>query len=74
MDRVETLIHLVADEFNIAEKLKRPGFKSFLACATLFHVKILETDKADDYSDLELRLLLDTFDKFMRRDIHTRYS
>lgn len=37
-------------------------------------MKILESDKKDDYSDLEFRLLLDTFIKFMRRDIHTRYK
>ena len=37
-------------------------------------MKILESDNKDDYSDLEFRLLLDTFKKFMRRDIHTRYK
>ena len=50
------------------------GYKPFLACVILFHVKILESDNKDDYSDLEFRLLLDTFKKFMRRDIHTRYK
>ena len=45
-----------------------------MACVILFHVKILESDNKDDYSDLEFRLLLDTFKKFMRRDIHTRYK
>jgi hypothetical protein len=64
----------VADDFQLEEKLKKVGYKSFLACVFLFHVRILETDSRDDYSDLELRLLLDTFEKFMRRDIHTRYQ
>ena len=72
IDRVEALLYLVADEFNINENLKKVGYKSFLACVLLFHVKVLETERCEDYSDLELRLLLDTFTKFMRRDIHTR--
>ena len=74
MERIEALIYLVADDFQLEEKLKKVGYRSFLACVFLFHVRILETDSRDDYSDLELRLLLDTFEKFMRRDIHTRYQ
>ena len=73
-ERIEALIYLVAEEHEFEENLKRTGYKPFLACVILFHVKILESDKKDDYSDLEFRLLLDTFDKFMRRDIHIRYK
>ena len=74
MERIEALIYLVAEDFQLEDMLKKVGYKSFLACVFLFHVRILETDQRDDYSDLELRLLLDTFEKFMRRDIHTRYQ
>ena len=89
-ERIEALIHLVSEEHDFEEQLKKVGYKPFLACVILFHVKILESDKADDYSDLEFRLgilslevlilihvcrlLLDTFDKFMRRDVHIRYK
>ena len=73
-ERIEALIYLVAEEHEFEENLKKVGYKPFLACVILFHVKILESDKKDDYSDLEFRLLLDTFNKFMRRDIHTRYK
>ena len=72
IEQIEALLYHVAEEFSINDRLKKVGYRSFLACAILFHVKILETDKKDNYSDLELRLLLDTFDKFMRRDVHTR--
>ena len=80
----------MSEEHDFEEQLKKVGYKPFLACVILFHVKILESDKADDYSDLEFRsgilslgssvdidscrLLLDTFDKFMRRDVHIRYK
>ena len=86
-ERIEALIYLVALEQKFEEQLKKVcsfpfscysfhqvGYKPFLACVILFHVKILESDNKDDYSDLEFRLLLDTFKKFMRRDIHTRYK
>ena len=88
-ERIEALIYLVAEEQKFEEQLKKVcslfnfsqfiffyqvGYKPFLACVILFHVKILESDNKDDYSDLEFRLLLDTFKKFMRRDIHTRYK
>ena len=72
MEKIEALLFLVSEEFNINESLKKVGYRSFLACAILFHVKMLESDNCNDYSDLELRLMLDAFDKFMRRDIHTR--
>ena len=73
MEKIESLLYLVAEEFHINQSLTKVGYRSFLACTILFHVKMLETDKSNDYSDLELRLLLDTFEKFMRRDIHTRF-
>lgn len=54
-ERIEALIHLVSEEHDFEENLKKVGYKPFLACVILFHVKILESDKADDYSDLEFR-------------------
>ena len=54
-ERIEALIHLVAEEHDFEEQLKKVGYKPFLACVILFHVKILESDKSDDYSDLEFR-------------------
>ena len=49
------MIHLVSEEHNFEENLKRVGYKPFLACVILFHVRILESENADDYSDLEFR-------------------
>ena len=54
-ERIEALIYLVSEEHNFEENLKRVGYKPFLACVTLFHVRILESENADDYSDLEFR-------------------
>ena len=54
-ERIEALIHLVSEEHDFEEQLKKVGYKPFLACVILFHVKILESDKSDDYSDLEFR-------------------
>ena len=58
---------------KISEKLKSHAFQTFLACALLFHVKILETESGSDYSDLELRLMLGTYEKFIMRDLRTRF-
>ena len=58
---------------KVSEKLKKvQGFQTFLACALLFHVKILESERGEDYSDLELRLMLGTFEKFIMREVKTR--
>lgn len=54
-ERIEALIHLVSEEHDFEQNLKKVGYKPFLACVILFHVKILESDKSDDYSDLEFR-------------------
>ena len=61
------------EEMKISEKLKSHAFQTFLACALLFHVKILETESGSDYSDLELRLMLGTYEKFIMRDLRTRF-
>ena len=65
-------IYNINEWIKVSNKLKSPGFQTFLACVLLFHVKILETEQGEDYSDLEFKLLLGTFDKFMMRDIRTR--
>ena len=63
---------MINEEIQIEKQLKVLGFQSFFGCVLLFHVKILETDRGDDYSDLEFRLLINTFEKFMMRDIKNR--
>jgi len=74
LERIESLIYLISTDHNIEENLKKPAYKSFLACIMLNHVRTLQTDRRDDYSDLELRLLLETYDKFIRKDVSTRYN